>query len=94
MSYKYTIHEKINFRSFATEITKHHASKLKEKFTNSLDKYLIVQPKGARKSDWNWLRMKDFISLPIGEFELTDKIYDFVMKKCKSDEGSIYYFLR
>lgn len=82
----YTINEKINFRSYCTEKTKMFSDKIKSKYKEHNLNY-ILSPKGNIPNDYDWTKPRDFFRMPVGQFELTDKIYDYTVKKFKEENG-------
>lgn len=89
----YSINERINIRSRYGLKTKLDFVKLKEVYaTNNVDS--IRSPKGSMPNDYDWTRPRDFFNMPISEFELTDKIWNYTVKKFLNEKGEESWLIR
>lgn len=89
----YTINEKINIRSRYGLKTKLDIAKLKAIYdTNNLDS--IRSPKDSMPKDYDWTRPRDIFNMPVGDFQFTDKIWDYEVKKFRDENGEESWMIK
>lgn len=93
MNNRYTINERVNFRSFATEKSKLNIVRMKQNYA-MMDKFYREAPKGYIPKDFSWVKERTILNMDSGKYHVTDHIYNYELKVGNYESGDRYYRLK